>query len=88
MNRNIKTRNSSETQTIQYFNSTKIIKVKENDCLDIPYILFIFTFLFKVNTKNTFAKINKINFKIFIKYPKIKIFLLLNKNYFLEKYNI
>ena len=35
MNRNIKTRNSSETQTIQYFNSTQIIKVKENDCLDI-----------------------------------------------------
>ena len=56
MNRNIKTRNSSETQTIQYFNSTQIIKVKENDCLDIKDLENIYNYLYENNLHNILIK--------------------------------
>ena len=56
MNRNIKTRNSSETQTIQYFNSTQIIKVKENDCLDIKDLENIYNYLYENNFHNILIK--------------------------------
>ena len=56
MNRNIKTRNLSETQTIQYFNSTQIIKVKENDCLDIKDLENIYNYLYENNFHNILIK--------------------------------
>ena len=56
MNRNKKTRNLSETQTIQYFNSTQIMNIKENDFLDIKDLENIYNYLYENNFHNILIK--------------------------------
>ena len=56
INLNIKTRNLSECQTLQYFNSNKIMNVKENDYLDIKDLENIYNYLYENNFHNILIK--------------------------------
>ena len=56
MNSNIKTRNLSETQTIQCFNSTQIMNIKEHDFLDIKDLENIYNYLYENNFHNILIK--------------------------------
>ena len=52
MNRIIKTRNFSATQTLQYFNSSQNLKSSDNDKLKLDEIKLIYDFLYEDNFSN------------------------------------
>jgi len=56
INRNIKPRNLTESQTIQYLNSTQIMNIKENDSLDIKDLENIYNYLYENNFHNILIK--------------------------------
>ena len=69
MNKIIKTRNFSGTQTLQYFNSTKNVKTNDSDKLKLEEIKYIYCFLYEDNFSNILiqskeAFMNNIEFNI------------------------
>ena len=69
MNKNIKTRNFSVTQTLQYFNSTQNLKTSDSDKLKLEDIKQIYNFLYSDNFSNILVQsketfINNIEYKI------------------------
>ena len=61
MNRDIKTRNFSANQTIQYFNSTQMIRAKDNEKLNIDDLEHIYNYFYEDNFHNILIK-NKFSF--------------------------
>ena len=75
MNKVIKTRNFSATQTLQYFNSSQNLKSKDSDKLKLDDIKLIYDFLYTDNfsniliqTKETFMNSIESNIKDIIRY--------------------
>ena len=56
MNRNIKARNFSASQTIQSFNSTKLFKTKEDEKLNVEDLEHIYNYFYEENFQNILIK--------------------------------
>ena len=52
MNRNIKARNFSASQTIQNLNSTKLFKTKEDEKLTVEDLEHIYNYFYEENFQN------------------------------------